>query len=113
MKINCKNILSYPNGSVCKGCDILSFINYHTSHVTGHSKIAHYMKRKFGSINPDMEYKLFHCWIRNIDEFDNERIDKPRLLRIDHSSPVVRQYDFYHEEFYYAKYEGCKEIKVN
>ena len=46
-------------------------------------------------------------------KISNEKIDKPRLLRIDHSSPVVRQYDFYHEKFYYAKYEGCKEIKVN
>ena len=113
MKRNCKNLFSYPDGTIFTGQEILDFINYHTSHVTGHSKIAYYMKRKFGSINPDMEYKLFHCWIRNIDEFDNERIDKPRLLRIDHSSPVVRQYDFCHEKFYYAKYEGCKEIKVN
>ena len=38
--------------------------------------------------------------MNKIDEFYDEVVDKPRLLRIDHLSPVVRQYDFYHRNFY-------------
>ena len=112
MKRNCKNLFSYPDGTIFVGQEILDFINYHTSHKTGKTKIANYMKNKFGNIKPNMNYKLFFKWARNVDEFENDCVEKPRLLRVDHTSPIVTLYDFYHGKLYQAHYEGLKEIRI-
>ena len=112
MQHNCKNIFSYPDGTIFTGQEILDFINYHTSYKTGKTKIAKYMKRKFGNIKPNMNYKLFFKWARNIDEFENDYVEKPRLLRVDHMSPIVTLYDFCSEKYYRAHYEGTKEIRI-
>ena len=112
MKRNCKNLFSYPDGTIFTGQEILDFINYHTSYKTGKTKIATYMKRKFGNVKPNMNYKLFFKWARNVDEFENDCVDKPRLLRVDHMSPIVRLYDFCSEKYYRAHYEGTKEIRI-
>ena len=43
--IKCKNLFTYPDGSIYKGQEILDFINYHTTHQTGKTKIATYVKK--------------------------------------------------------------------
>ena len=112
MQHNCKNLFSYPDGTTFTGQEILSFINYHTSHQTGKTKIAKYMQRKFGNVKPNMKYKMFFKWVKNIDEFENDCVKKPRLLRVDNISPVVTIYDFCQEYFYHAHHEGIKEIRI-
>lgn len=112
MQYNCKNLFSYPDGTIFTGQEILDFIHYHTSHPTGKTKIAKYMQRKFGNVKPTMKYKLFFKWVRNVDEFENDHVKKPRLLRIDHKSPIVRLYDFCSEKYYHAHHEGTKEIRI-
>lgn len=112
MQYNCKNLFSYPDGTMFTGQEILDFINYHTSHQTGKTKIAKYMQRKFGNVKPNIKYKLFFRWVRNVDEFENDCVEKPRLLRVDHTSPVVRLYDFGKEQYYRAHHEGTKEIRI-
>lgn len=112
MQQNCKNIFSYPDGTIFTGQEILDFINYHISYTTGKTKIAKYMQRKFGNVKPTMRYKLFFRWIRNVDEFENDWVEKPRLLRIGHISPIVRLYDFGSEKYYRAHHEGTKEIRI-
>ena len=58
-----------------------------------------------------MRYKLFFRWVRNVDEFENDCVEKPRLLRVDHIGPIVRLYDFCYEKYYRAHHEGTKEIR--
>ena len=110
--INCKNLFTYPDGSIYTGQEILDFINYHTTHQTGKTKIATYMKRKFGNIKPDMSYKFFSKWSRSPDEYDVTVVNKPRLLRVDHTSPVYESYNYFYKKFENVRYEGCVEIKV-
>ena len=38
------------------------------------------MKRKFGNIKPNMNYKLFFKWARNVDEFENDCVEADKLL---------------------------------
>ena len=113
--MNCKNLFSYPDGTVFTGQEILDFINYHTTHNTGKTKIDKYMQKKFGNLNPDMNYKFFKRWIRNHDENNNwwsvDCVDKPRILRVDHTSPIEPHWDWLKKEFYPASYEGLAEIR--
>lgn len=111
MKQNCKNLFSYPNGTIFTGKDILTFIKYNTTHKTSKTNVALYVQRKFGNIKPDMKYKLFFKWTRNIDEFESDLVNKPRLLRTDHVSPVFRGYDFSTEKYCQMRYEGTQIVK--
>lgn len=111
MKQNCKNLFSYPDGTIFSGKDILKFIQYHTTHITSKTNVASYMQKKFGNIKPDMQYKLFFKWTRCVDAYDGDLVNKPRLLRIDHTSPVFKGYDFMTDQYCTMRYEGVETIK--
>lgn len=81
----CKNVFSYPDGTVFTGQEILDFINYHLTHNTSKTKIARYMCRKFSKIKSEMQYKFFAKWVC---VYTNTLVNKPRLLRVDHTSPI-------------------------
>lgn len=105
--MTCKNLFSYPDGTVFTGFEILDFINYHVNHKTGKTKIAKYMRKKFGNIKLDKQYKFFRKWICY-----DIIVDKPRLLRVDHTSPVIKDYDYFTNTYTFFRHEGCKSFKV-
>ena len=113
MKSNCKNILSYPDGTVFTGQEILDFITYHTTHQTGHTRIALYFQRKFGNVKSNMKYKLFFKWVSSVDEYGITGIKKPRLLRVDKTSPVYREYDDRTQSYHNVRFEGYTRILEN
>lgn len=113
MKQNCKNLFSYPDGSIFTGQEIIEFIDYHITHNTGHTQIALYLQRKFGKVKPDMKYKLFFKWISSVDEYGATGVNKPRLLRVDKISPVYREYDDRTQSYHNVRFEGYTRILVN
>lgn len=104
------NILSYPEGSIFTGKQILEFIAYHINNKTGKTNIAKYMKRKFSNVKPDKQYKLFRHWSREYDEWSFDVIDKPILLRVDHTSPIVTRWNCYEKKYYSFNLEGTKSV---
>jgi hypothetical protein len=56
---------------------------------------------------PEVEVSLL-----SLDEFENDYVKKPRLLRVDHKSPIVKLYDFCSEKYYRTHHEGTKEIHI-
>mgnify|MGYP003317859123 CR=1 FL=1 len=78
--------------------------------------VGRYMKKKFGNLRSDMQYKFFKRWIRNHDENHNwwsvDCVDKPRILRVDHTAPIEPHWDWLKKEFYPASYEGLTEIRI-
>ena len=113
MKQNCKNLFSYPDGSIFTGQEIIDFINYHTTHNTGHTKQALYLQRKFGKVKPNEKYKLFFKWISSVDEYGLTGVNKPRLLRVDKTSPVYREYDDRTQSYHNVRFEGYTRIFAN
>lgn len=105
--MTCKNLFSYPDGTIFTGSEILAFINYHVNNKTGKTKIARYMQRKFGNVKPNEQYKFFRKWIC----YDTT-VDKPRLLRVDHTSPIIKEYNYFTDTYTFFRYEGCKSIKI-
>ena len=49
--MHCKNLFSYPDGTVFSGQELLDFINYHTTHKTDKTKIAIYMKKSLAMLS--------------------------------------------------------------
>ena len=100
--MNCKNLFSYPDGTMFSGKEILDFIDYHTTHTTGKTKIAMYMKKQFGNVEPKQTYLFFRKWM----DTNHDIINKPRLLRIDHQAPVSYIYNCLEEKFESVCYNG-------
>lgn len=104
------NILSYPEGTIFTGKQILDFINYHTENKTGKTRIANYMKRKFSKVKPDKEYKVFRHWSKEYDYWSCKVVDKPILLRVDHKSPLITHWNCYEKKYYSFNLEGTDSV---
>lgn len=105
--MKCKNLFSYPDGTIFTGVEILNFINYHLTNKTGKTKVAKYMNKKFGNIKSNMSYKFFKSWT------DGDLvINKPRLLRTDHIPPTFQYYNSYYNTYELVKCEGCYVIRL-
>lgn len=68
------------------------------------------MKRKFSNIKPDKQYKLFRHWSIAYDEWAVDVIDKPILLRVDHTSPSIKLWNCYEKKYYSFNLEGTKSV---